>query len=113
LYAVVVVGIAISALPYVLSSYILVDNKEMTAKAILEQSAYIMKKNKWNFVKLVLSFLGWFIILAVITTIANMEFNETIANFVYWIGMTLLLPYFDTSIRVFYEEAIDNTKQKE
>jgi uncharacterized membrane protein len=111
LYSVVFVGIAMAALPYVLSSYILVDNKEMAPKDILEQSATLMKDKKWDFVKLMLSFLGWFILLAVITAIANMEFNETVSNFVYWVGMTLLLPYLDTAIRVFYEETQDTIEQ--
>ena len=104
LYSVVLIGILLSALPYVLSSYILVDNNEMSSKEIIEQSATLMDNKKWNFVKLIISFLGWFFLLAVITVIASMAINETVGNIVNWAGMILLMPYLVTSIRVFYEE---------
>lgn len=104
LYAVVLIGILLSALPYVLSSYILADNKEMSSKEIIEQSATLMENKRWNFVKLIISFLGWFFLLAVITVIASMAIGETAASFIDWTGMILLMPYLVTSIRVFYEE---------
>jgi len=107
IYLTVFIGIAIAAVPYVLSSYILVDNKEMTTKEIIEQSASLMENKRWNFVKLILSFLGWFLILAVITTIANMLGGELVGNIVNCIGLILLMPYLVTSIRVFYEECND------
>lgn len=107
LYLVVLVGISLSALPYVLSSYILADNKEMTSKEIIAQSAMLMENQKWNFVKLIFSFLGWFFILAIITVIANMAINEFAANVLNSIGLILLMPYLITSIKVFYEEALD------
>lgn len=107
IYLTVFIGIAIAAIPYVLSSYILVDNKEMTTKEIIEKSASLMENKRWNFVKLILSFLGWFLILAVITTIANMLGGELVGNIVNCIGLVLLMPYLVTSIRIFYEECND------
>lgn len=107
IYFVVLICISLSAIPYVLSSYILADNKNLTSKEIVEQSASLMENQKWNFVKLIISFLGWFILLAVIVTIANMEINETVASIANSIGLVLLMPYLITSIRVFYEETQD------
>lgn len=101
------IGIALSAMPYVLSSYILANNKELKAKEIIETSASLMENKKWNFVKLIISFLGWFIVLAVIVAIGKMQFGENIASILNWIGMFLLMPYLITSIRVFYEECND------
>ena len=107
IYFVVLISISLSAIPYVLSSYILADNNNLTSKEIIEQSASLMENQKWNFIKLIISFLGWFILLAIIVTIANMSLNETIANIVNSIGLILLMPYLITSIIVFYEEAQD------
>lgn len=101
------IGIALSAMPYVLSSYILAGNKDLTAKEVIKTSANLMENRKWNFVKLILSFLGWFITLAVIVAIGKMQFGENIAIILNWIGMLLLMPYLITSIKVFHEEAND------
>lgn len=102
--SVVAIGIAIISIPYSLSSYILADNKNMTSKEIIEKSATLMKNQRWNFIKLIISFLGWFLILSVIITIANMATNNIISALVSFLGLMLLMPYFVTSIRVFYEE---------
>lgn len=107
IYLAVLIGVALSTIPYALSSYILTDNKEMTSKEIVNRSADLMKNKIWNFIKLIISFLGWFVVLAVIVTVANMAINEMVGNIANWIGMMLLMPYMVTSIRVFYEEASD------
>ena len=80
LFLVGLLGIALSAIPYVLSSYILASNKDMKAKEIIETSSSLMENKKWNFVKLIISFLGWYIVLAVIVAVGKMQFGETIAN---------------------------------
>lgn len=107
LFLVGLLGIALSAIPYVLSSYILANNKDLKAKEIIETSNSLMENKKWNFVKLIISFLGWYIVLAVIVAIGKMQFGENIASILNWIGMFLLMPYLITSIRVFYEECND------
>lgn len=107
LYAITFVGVALSAIPYVLSSYILAENKDLTAKEIVDNSATLMANHKWDFVKLIISFLGWFLTLAVIIAIASMQFGEIIASLLQGTGMILLMPYFITSIKVFYEECND------
>lgn len=107
LYFVVFIGIALAALPYILSSYILVDNKDLNSKEILDRSNSLMENKKWNFVKLIISFLGWFIVLAVIEVIADRLAGEAIGEIVNSIGLILLMPYLITSIRVFYEECED------
>ena len=105
---VVLVCIALFAIPYALSSYILADNKDLSSKEILNQSASLMKNEKWNFVKLIMSFFGYFILLAVIVTIAGMAINKNVANIANAIGLIILMPYVITSIRVFYEEVQDD-----
>lgn len=107
LFLIGLLGIALSAIPYVLSSYILANNKDMKAREIIETSSNLMEHKKWNFVKLVISFLGWYIVLAIVVAIGRMQFGDNIANILSWIGMFLLTPYLITSIRVFYEECND------
>lgn len=104
LYSVALIGILLAALPYILSSYILADNQTMKSKEILEQSAILMENKKCDFVKLIMSFLGWFLLLATITVIANMAIGTIVGSLIYWTGMILLMPYLVTSIKVFYEE---------
>lgn len=108
LYFIIFIGIALSAIPYALSSYILSDNKELKTKEIIMQSALLMENKKWNFISLILSFFGWILILSVVATIAGMLSFESMANYVQWFGMIFLMPYIIISISVFYEETLDS-----
>lgn len=108
LSAFVFVGIAISVLPYSLSSYVLTDNKDLTAKEIIMKSADLMKNNKWNLVKLLLSFLGWLILISISSTIIGMLTFEAMVNYVQWFGMIFLMPYLLASLSTFYEETLNN-----
>ena len=66
LYIVAIILIAILSIPYVLSTYALANNNELSSKEALEKSIDLMNGNKWNFVKLMFSFLGWLILVAII-----------------------------------------------
>lgn len=73
---------------YSLSFYILNDNEDMTGKEIVEESAKLMKGNRWRFFWLTFSFIGWAFLCA----------------FTLGIGMLWLVPYMMVSMIVFYEE---------
>lgn len=73
---------------YTLSFYILNDNDNMTGKEIVEESARLMKGNRWRFFWLGFSFIGWAFLCA----------------FTLGIGMLWLLPYMMISMVFFYEE---------
>ena len=105
---VVCICIAISVLPYSLSSYILSDNGELKAKEIVEKSATLMKNNKWNLVKLIVSFVGWILLIAVISSVIGLLTSEIVADYVHWFAMIFLLPYLLGSMSVFYEETLEN-----
>ena len=108
-YLFAIIVIAILVLPYSLSSYALANNNELSSKEALEKSIDLMDGNKWNFVKLILSFLGWLILIAVVTIIIKnfipAIFNELIDS----IGAILILPYIISSIAIFYDELNDVT----
>lgn len=73
---------------YTLSFYILNDNDNMTGKEIVEESARLMKGNRWRFFWLGFSFIGW----------------AFLSAFTLGIGMLWLVPYMMVSIVFFYEE---------
>ena len=60
----------------------------MTGKEIVEESARLMKGNRWRFFWLGFSFIGW----------------AFLSAFTLGIGMLWLLPYMMISIIFFYEE---------
>jgi len=87
-YFVVLIYIAVKSLYYSLAMYILKDNEELTGKEIVEKSAELMKGNRWNYVWLSLTFIGWAIL----------------AGLTFGIGMFWLLPYMQVAQIVFYED---------
>lgn len=107
---IIFIGIALSALPYTLSTYILIDNKELKSKEIITQSSILMNNNKWNFVKLIFSFIGWILLIAILSTIISLLTIESASNYVQWFGMIFLMPYIIASISIFYEETLNGTE---
>ena len=68
LYLIIFIGVALSALPYTLSSYVLTDNKDLKSKEIIIQSATILENKKFSLIALILSFVGWLLLIAVLAT---------------------------------------------
>lgn len=87
-YLVTLIYMALKALYYSLSMYILKDNEKLTGKEIVEKSAELMKGNRWNYVWLSITFIGWAILAA--CTLG--------------IGMLWLAPYMQVAQIVFYED---------
>ena len=82
-------------LNYIISPYVLYDNTSLSAKEIVDKSREIMTDNKWKYVKLILSFTGWMILVC----------------FTLGIGLLWLLPYMYASQTIFYEDIINQSKQ--
>lgn len=72
---------------YSLTNYILYDNPNMTGKEIVEESARLMKGNRWKLVWLSLTFIGWIILSA----------------FTLYIGLLWVIPYMSVASVCFYE----------
>lgn len=107
LYIVSMVIIAILALPYSLSTYALANDNTLSSKEAVEKSISLMDKNKWNFVKLVLSFVGWFILIEIATHILQNYTPEIFKDLIESIGYIFILPYLISSISVFFDELND------
>lgn len=82
---------------YSLSLYVLNDNPHMTAKEVVEESARLMKGNRWSLFWLQLTFIGW-AILACIT---------------FGIGYLWLFPYILVAQICFYEALAGKSSNKE
>lgn len=104
LFVVTSIGVAICAIPYVLSTYALANDNSISGKEAVAKSRHLMKKNKWKFIKLMVSFALWILLLSFISALVEMYTVSLAASFVQWIGMIFLLPYLITSLLVFYEE---------
>lgn len=72
---------------YILPTYIAIDNPQMSAKDCVNMSATLMKGNRWKYIFLSLSFIGWYI-LSVCTL---------------GLGFIFLLPYVSVAFVCFYE----------
>lgn len=77
----------IKAYSYTLTPYILIDNPELSPREAIRRSQQMMKGQKFNLFYLQLSFIGWFF-LACLTG---------------GIGFLWLVPYYQTSQAVFYQ----------
>ena len=78
----------------VLSTYIAIDNPQMSAKETVDLSVKLMKGNRWKYIFLSLSFIGW-MILSILTL---------------GIGFIFLFPYMSVAMVCFYENLAGKTK---
>lgn len=78
----------IKALSYSMSLFILADNPNMKANEAITKSKEMMEGHKWQLFVLLLSFIGWYILVAL-----------TFGILIIYVG-----PYIHASITAFYEE---------
>lgn len=78
----------IKSYSYAMTSYVLLDNPELSGNAAIDKSMEIMKGHKWELFKLHLSFIGWGIL----------------CIFTLSIGFLWLVPYMQTAQACFYEK---------
>ncbi len=87
LYFAAIIYAVIKGLYYVLVYNILFDNPNMTGKEIVEESERLMAGNRWSYVWLYITFIGWSIL----------------AVFTLGIGYFWLMPYMTFAVICFYE----------
>ena len=107
LYLIAAILIAIISLPYSLANYALANDNTLSSKEALEKSIALMDGNKWNLVKLILSFMGWMLLIGSIIAVALRYTPEVTHDLITGIGSILLLPYIISSIAIFYDELND------
>lgn len=95
------------SLSYSLSYYLLYDNPENSSAEILNKSNELMKNNKWKYIGLTLSFIGWYFLIYFITYIIS-HFSINAGYIVTFILASILTPYIGASQVVFYEDLKEN-----
>ena len=88
----------VKAISYSMTEYIAVDHPDWSANRCISESRRLMDGNKLRYVCLMLSFIGWFVAVAVA---AGIPF---VGNFAQWFFM----PYFESAKGAFYEDLLDN-----
>lgn len=101
----------VKLLSYQLTSYILYDNQDATGKEIVLKSAELMKGNKWKYIGLGLSFIGWYLLIYVFYFICAYV-NQILAGILIFVGVFLLSPYISISTINFYEDLADVTNNQ-
>lgn len=111
--------ICMKILYYALTNNILYDNTKYKTKEILKESERLMKNHRWDFVKLNLSFAGWFLLGAVfsigIILLLYFVFKIRSAYLIYivlYIPLIFLLPYIYTTNICFYNKLLENRRNK-
>lgn len=97
IYIVGIIWCVIKGFYYSLTSYLLVDNEDMSAKDIVAKSEELMQGNRWAYFWLPITFIGWFIL----------------CGFTLGIGSLWLIPYLQVAQIVFYEDRAGILGKKE
>ena len=107
IYFISLIIILLLMLPYSLANYVLANNNNFSAKEAVLKSISLMYGNKWNFIKLIISFFGWFILITICSKFVSQFINFN--YFIETISSIIIIPYMIVSINVFFEE-LDNVK---
>jgi uncharacterized membrane protein len=111
LFVAIIIYTIIKAISYTLSLYILNDYKELTGKEIVEKSEKLMKGNIMKYIGLGFSFIGWFILIYIVATIANyLTASSLLVSLISGLGSILLSPYITAATIVFYEDLIEENQ---
>ena len=94
-------------LNYVLVAYIYHENPDMSEKEIVDKSKKLMHKNKLKFILLLLSFLHWFLLAALILSILNIFIQgKYLTPFIVFF-YSIIRPYIIVTKSEFYKELED------
>lgn len=105
----------IKNLYYVLTTYIGLDNHNLTTKEAVNKSQELMKDNRWKYFCLVMSFLGWYILAFVVGGVLKNILPNIflITNLISVLGTIIINPYMNMSALAFYESLVNkNNEQK-
>ena len=97
-------------LKYMLVAYIYYENPDMSEKEIVEKSKTLMKGHIHQYILLLLSFLHWFLIAALILFILNIFIESKFLTPFMVLFYSIIRPYVITSKFEFYKE-LDDVKE--
>ena len=118
LYILDIIYLGLKSLYYSLTFFVLYDNNDKPSKEIVEESKKLMTGQRWNYIKLCLSFIGWYLLIGFITSLTgeialnlDIPFSNTLPVIINNIGSILLTPYISVSTLVFYENLKNNNTE--
>ena len=94
-------------LNYVLVAYIYHENPDMSEKDIIDKSKKLMKKNKLKFILLLLSFLHWFLLAAIVLMALNVVIKTEYLTPFMVLFYSIIRPYIIVAKSEFYKELDD------
>ncbi|MGN1299489.1 MAG: DUF975 family protein [Candidatus Scatovivens sp.] len=103
---VLIIGVALN---YVFVLFINYDNPKKTCKEILSDSKNLIKKNKFKYILLILSFILWFIIFALFSKILTYFVDKTVNDFIVNASFSIITPAIIISQYIFYDD-LNNKK---
>jgi len=80
----------IKTFSYAMVPYILMDNSDLTPTQVIDRSRELMNGYKWKLFKLQLSFIGWFLLGALLCGV----------------GDIFVMPYYQAAMAEFYQELL-------
>ncbi|MCL2621602.1 MAG: DUF975 family protein [Firmicutes bacterium] len=92
----------IKALSYSMATFIKLENPELSYNQAIERSMQMMHTNKFNLFCLILSFIGYFIVVALITGILGLFIGTLAATLLTTISVAILYIYVMTAVALFY-----------
>ena len=107
LYAVLCVVLGIIALPYALANYALANDNSITSKEAIEESKALMYGNKWNFIKLIILFAIYFVLIGVVVVSIKENAPAVLSELIEAFSSVFILPYFTCAVATFYDDLKD------
>lgn len=99
---------------YAFTFYLLKDKPEKSAKEIINMSHDLMKGNILRYLGLVISFIGWYLLIFAIILVASKFLTQSTIALIIEICFLLLFPYITTAMIGFYEDVLyDKTNANE
>ncbi|MCQ2535116.1 MAG: DUF975 family protein [Clostridia bacterium] len=96
----------ILSLNYVMAYYIAFDEPDLSSSEVVKKSKEIMNGNKGNYCLLILSFLGWILLISFASYLVMRTGFSTLADIVQDIGIVILTPYMMFSQIAFYRSLV-------
>ena len=112
----VVPGI-VKGFSYALTPLVAIDHPDWGANRCITESRRLMAGNKWRLFKLLLSFIGWIVLIFAFVLASQIAINlggsrmQPFLAFVL-LAPNLLQPYVCTAFARFYEEILDEDESK-
>lgn len=105
-----IVLLIVKSLDFVLVLFINYDNPKLTVKEIIKKSKELINKNKFKYILLVLSFILWFILYALLGRILSNFIVQTYIIYILNALLSIITPMITISQYIFYD-SLENTKK--